>query len=167
MRARGFTLFEFLVVVCLIAVLASVAAHKLFGVQVEAERAAVDMVLGNVRSAIGMKVAQEFAKDPALRVAALDGTNPMGLMFEPPAGYVGERTVAGSGALRRGEWAYDPAQKVLVYRVRNSGELDGGRRHADGEVDLRFRLSVLRERGTGPIYGVRLVELEPFAWKRQ
>ena len=56
--ARGFTLLELVVVICLVAILFTVAANRLWGLQVLAEQAAMDTVVGNLRSALGMKVAE-------------------------------------------------------------------------------------------------------------
>jgi general secretion pathway protein G len=162
----GFTLLELVVVVCLVAILFTVAANRLWYLQIAAEQAAMDMVLGNLRSALGMEVAQSFARGNQAGLRALEGSNPMRLLAETPENYLGE--IAGEPA-RRGSWRFRPADGVLVYRVKNEAYFRG----AGGGLEARFRLRLVYEdknrngrfdSGRDDVLGVRLVALEPYAW---
>lgn len=163
---RGFSLFELVVVVCLIAILFTVAADRLWQLQVSAEKAAMDSVVGTLRSALGMKVAQLFVRNDAAGLQALQGSNPMALLAETPGNYLAEQPAGGSP---RGSWYYDAVSRELVYRVKNEAYFRG----PDGRPEARFRVRVTyddRNRngrfdaGREGITGVRLTEVGQYAW---
>lgn len=168
---RGFTLLELVVVICLVAVLFTVAVNRLWQLQVAAEQAALDTMLGNLRSALGMKVAMLVVKGDTNGLRALQGSNPMTLMAQTPDSYLGERTAADPASITRGSWYFHTGSKMLVYRVRNEGNFQGG---ASGAHQARFVVQVMyqdRNRngrfdsGQDFIYGVRLTAVEPYRWK--
>jgi general secretion pathway protein G len=165
-RGRGFTLLELVVVICLIAILFTVAANRLWHVQVAAEQAAMDMMLGNLRSALGIKVAELFTRGDLAGLRALEGSNPMRLMAETPENYLGE--LSGEPG-RRGSWRFSPRDGVLIYRARNEAYFQG----TGGGPEARFRVRVLYEDrnrngrfdpGRDSINGVRLAALGPYRW---
>jgi len=167
--ARGFTLLELVVVICLVAILFTVAANRLWHVQVAAEQAAMDMMLGNLRSALGIKVAELFTRGDLAGLRALEGSNPMRLMAETPENYLGE--IAGEPE-RRGGWRFSLRDGVLIYRAKNEAYFQG----AGGGPEARFRVRVLYEDrnrngrydpGRDSINGVRLAALEPYRWKSE
>jgi len=158
------------VVICLIAVLFTVAANRLWQLQVAAEQAALDTMLGNLRSALGMKVAMLVVKGDTTGLRALQGSNPMTLMAQTPDSYLGERTAADPASIARGSWYFHTGSKMLVYRVKNEGYFQGG---APGAHQARFAVQVMyqdRNRngrfdsGQDFIYGVRLAAVEPYTW---
>jgi prepilin-type N-terminal cleavage/methylation domain-containing protein len=164
--ARGFTLFELVVVICLVAILFAVAANRLWHVQIAAEQAAMDVVLGNLRSALGIKVAELYARGDLAGLRALEGSNPMRLMAETPENYLGE--VAG-GPGQRGSWRFSPSDGVLIYRARNEAHFQG----TGSGPEARFRVRLVYEDqnrnrrfdpGRDSINGVRLAALEPYRW---
>lgn len=153
-------------VICLVAILFTVAANRLWGLQVLAEQTAMDTVIGNLRSALGMKVAELFTKGDMAGLRALEGSNPMALLAQTPENYLGEQ--AGQAA-RRGSWIYRPGDRMLVYRVKNEASFRG----ADGRLEARFRVrAVFDDRNRNgrfdpardAVNGVRLVAIEPYAW---
>ena len=164
--ARGFTLLELVVVVCLVAILFTVAANRLWGLQVLAEQMAMETVIGTLRSALGMKVAKLYARNDWTGLQALEGSNPMLLLAETPNTYRGLDT---GGSAERGSWMYRPGDKMLVYRVKHEGYFRG----AEGRPEARFRVRLVYEeskvhRRSGPdprsIVGVRLAAVEPYSW---
>ena len=76
-HGSGFSLLELVVVIAIISVLLAVAIVKLWPLQVEAERVAMEHVLGSLRSALGIKVADYFVRNDVAGVRTLTDTNPM------------------------------------------------------------------------------------------
>ena len=164
--ARGFTLLELVVVICLVAILFTVAANRLWGLQVLAEQAAMDTVVGNLRSALGMKVAELFTKGDMAGLRALEGSNPMALLAQTPENYLGEQV---GQVTQRGSWIYRPGDRTLVYRAKNEAYFKG---HG-GQPEAHFRVRLVYEDrnrngrfdpGRDAVNGVRLVAVEPYAW---
>lgn len=163
--ARGFTLLELVVVICLVAILFTVAANRLWGLQVLAEQAAMDTVVGNLRSALGMKVAELYVRGDTAGVRALEGSNPMNLLAETPGNYQGES----AGVTEPGSWVFR-SDGTLIYRVKNEAYFEG----PGGQPEVRFRVRLSFEdrnrngrfdAGRDYITGVRLVVLTPYRWK--
>src|SRR5688572_21744848 len=102
---QGFSFLEFIVVVAMISVLVGVAVSR-FSLQVDAERAAMEHIVGTLRSAIGIKVADYLAKGNLSALRTLEKSNPMDRLAEVPKNYVGEvddaRTV-----VEEGKWYFD------------------------------------------------------------
>lgn len=131
---------------------------KLWAWQVEAERVAMESVLGAMRSALGMKVASCLARDDRAGVRALIGTNPMKNLAEPPKNYLGVRD--NRADIAGGNWYFDIDAKALVYRVRHAERFIGS------NAEARFRIEAVTEggHGAGVIQGVRLAAVEPYRW---
>ena len=87
---QGFSLFEFVVVICLIGILLAVAITRLLPYLDEAERVAVLTLEGQIRNTLVMAAAQRIARGQSASISALNGSNPMDLMLEVPGNYVGE-----------------------------------------------------------------------------
>jgi MSHA pilin protein MshA len=166
--SRGFTLLELIIVIIIIALLLKVAIDKMLGYMVDAERVAVQGVVGGLRSAMTIEVAYRIMKDQTASLADLIGTNPMRLAAEVPSNYMGE--IAG-GAGAPGHWHYDSAAHVLVYRVRNAGNFVS----EDGGDSARFRIEpVYDDRNGNGVYdrevdtlrGLRLAPLARYRWQK-
>jgi general secretion pathway protein G len=164
-HSRGFSLLELAVVVSIIAVLATVALARLWALQVDAERVAMEQVLGILRSAIGMKVAESVVRNRVASIADLEGSNPMDLLAETPGNYLGVLNGANPASIDRGNWYFDATDRVLVYRVRNEANFTSA---LGAPARARFMVRVVRgvpERGRPAlIEGVRLAPLESYKW---
>jgi len=165
----GFSILELTVVLIVIAVLAAIAISKLFPIQVDAERASVENVIGGLRSAIGIKVASYIAKDDVADVRRLVGSNPMDLLSEPPRNYLGTVSAAEMSGVPTGEWYFDIRAGVLAYRVVNAGYFRGG---SGPPAEARFAVApVYEDRNHNGrfdagdmIQGVRLEAVQPYSW---
>lgn len=166
----GFSLIELVVVIILIAVLYAVAADRLIVMRAQAERSHVETTLGALRSALGVRVAATLARGSPRDLAALAGTNPVELLAEAPEGYRGEFFGPDPAAFEGGQWYFDRRDGVLVYRVRFAEYFRGA---APGPARVRFAIEpVYTDRnGNGrydpaadEIHGLRLREVEPYAW---
>lgn len=76
-RIKGFSLFELVVVLTIIGVLIAIAIDKLPAWQEQAERAAMQNVVGSLNSALGIKLASYLLGNDLAGVRALQGSNPM------------------------------------------------------------------------------------------
>ena len=163
----GFTLVELTVALLVIAILAAVALHKLWSFQAEAERTALENMVGGLRSALGMNVASYIAKDDLRGAQVLAGSNPMDLLSESPKNYRG--AVDGEPAVADGEWYFDRKRGELAYRVRNADVFRGG---SGPPAEARFAIRpVYEDRNRNgrldagdSFYGVRLEALTPYRW---
>ena len=169
-NVAGFSLLELVVVICIISVLLVLAITRLWALQVEAEKVAMEQVLGNLRSAIGMKVADFLVRNDMAGVRSLTGSNPMDRLSEVPSNYRGALNGANPDTIAAGSWYFDVPAKVLVYRVRNQDYFRGG---IGQPAQVRFVIRVVyEERGRrtngetskNEIAGAMLVALDPYEW---
>ena len=107
---RGFTLYEFAIVVAITAALSTVLLHRLDGYRRAAEDVAARQTVAALRTALQV----EAARHPDA-VATLAGQNPMRLLARPPADYLGEFALSEQGRVARNGWVFDPRDKILVY----------------------------------------------------
>lgn len=92
--------------------------------QGEAERAAVQMTVANIRSALEIKVAQ--AKLPGSRadLTFLTEENPLNLLKVKPANYAGELYHPHEDDIGKGNWCFDRADKTLIYLLNNENSFE-------------------------------------------
>lgn len=167
---RGFSLLELAVVTVVISILFVIAANKLLDNRVAAERTSMESIIGTLRSALNIKVASYLAKDNIAGLVTLEGTNPMNALSELPRNYRGELDAPDPRGVEGGSWYYDKHDKTLVYRVDNSEYFSGG---LSNPARARFAVRLVYqdlnrngrfERGVDKVDGVRLAELESYAW---
>lgn len=172
-RCDGFSLLELVVVVVLIAFLMVIAIARLLALQAEAERVAMETVLGTLRSALGMKVAESIVRHQLSGLAAFEASNPMDQLAELPTNYLGEIERPDPNRLEDGTWYFDRSDRTLVYLVRNKAHFSGG---AANPPRARFAIRLLYgdknrngrfDAGVDSVEGLRLGPVEPYKWLRQ
>jgi general secretion pathway protein G len=114
-KKRGFTLYEFAIVVAITAALSTVLLHRLDGYRRAAEEAAAHQTVAALRTALKAEVTRALAEGRVDRLAALAQQNPMRLLARPPADYLGEFALSGQGNVARHGWVFNPRDKTLVY----------------------------------------------------
>lgn len=169
---HGFSLLELVVVVVIVSLLVVIVIARLLALQVHAERVAMETVLGTLRSAIGMAVAESIVRRDLQGLQALEASNPMDRLAELPSNYLGELDDPDPDSLEDGHWYFDKAAGELVYLVRNKEYFSGGDANpprARFAVRLVYRDNDGNgqfDSGVDSIEGLRLAPLEPYKWVR-
>ena len=159
-RNRGFSLLELVVVVCAIALLATLALERFWAMRVDAERVAMEQVVGTLRSALGIKVANYLANGDLKAMKTLEGSNPMDRLSEVPENYLGALADPDPASVKGGHWYFDLTAQRLVYRVRHEDHFSGG---ASSPARAQFAVKLVYGE-TNRVEGVRLAVLEPYTW---
>ena len=135
-KARGFTLLEFVIVIVLISFLGIIVLNKYWEWRDVAEQTAVDVVIGNLKSALGMEVARRALRNETHLVPKLTRRNPMGLLAQQPNNYRGEYTEPFS---EPETWHYDKVKRELVYNYRSQNTEPGKQK----PVQIRYRIKLV------------------------
>lgn len=167
---QGFTLLELVVVIILISVLGVIALSRYEQWRSAAEQAAIATMIGHLRSALGLEVAQQALNGGLQILPRLQGKNPMKLLAQLPYNYQGELVSTDPKAQTPGTWYYDPEQRILVYNI-HYFERDKAARAQPSR--LRFRIQLIYadnnqnqrfDRRTDSIAGLDLVSLDNYRW---
>ena len=117
-QQEGFSLLELVVVIIIISVLLAIAIDRLMKLQVVAERAAMETVIGHLQSAIGLTISEHIAKDRIPELNNYIDSNPMALLADTPVNYLGSFPGKPKN-METGSWWYDTNSRTLVYHVGN------------------------------------------------
>lgn len=162
-RAAGFTLLELIVVICVVAVLMSVALERLLRYQELAERAAMEQMAGTLRSAMHLRAAAYIATQRIERIASLATGNPFDWLAEKPANYAGARFDPAPGEVDPGNWYYDRKGGIVVYLPRSTRYFVAA---PDGRKWVRYRVVYAEERlapagAATPLREITSLAIEP------
>ena len=103
--------------VAAVAVLAGVALNRLLPLVGRAQRVAFLQVQNELKSALLLEAAERITRGESHTLPDLAAQNPMALLLEPPANYVGAVRRVDDGAVPRASWYYDERQGRFAYRV--------------------------------------------------
>jgi prepilin-type N-terminal cleavage/methylation domain-containing protein len=117
LRQRGFTLIELVVVVVIVAIMTGFALDRLLPLIGRAERAAFVRVQSQLRSALLLEAAEKLTRGESARLSELAGVNPMSLLLEAPANYLGSLAQHPDEPATRASWYYDERSRRLIYFV--------------------------------------------------
>ncbi|MES2126214.1 MAG: type II secretion system protein [Pseudomonadota bacterium] len=136
--ARGFTLFEMAVALAIIGILAGTLLSRVLYYQEQAELTAVEQVAGAVRSALTLRAAKLYMHNDEANLRKIVSQNPMNLLAQKPANYLGEYYSPQIKEMPTGNWYFDPGKQVLVYLLNN------GKTLREGEPNvLKFKVKLL------------------------
>lgn len=182
-RQKGFTLFEMVVVICLIVMLYTLAQQRVSEMPAAAERASFHAVLAQLKAGVNLAMLGSLSRGDWGRLQSMEGANPMEFLLETPANYRGELEASMDLAvLPRASWYYVRSSGELLYlvgeaNVPNVSVLIGGRPVNMGQL----RLKVMRARGgqnnrtlaavggqgasAGRWQGLLLIPVMPYEWE--
>jgi prepilin-type N-terminal cleavage/methylation domain-containing protein len=115
--ARGVTLIELVVVVIAVGILAGAALERLLPLIGRAQRVAFLQVRSELQSALFLQAAEHVVRGESARIAELADANPMTLLLQPPANYLGAIAWSDPDEIPAHSWYYDTQRSRLVYRV--------------------------------------------------
>ena len=112
---RGARLLELIIVLIIVGIVSAGLFERTLLIQMEAEKTSVTQIVGRLRAAVRMRVAEHVIKGRSDRLAALVGCNPMNFLAEKPANYVGELDAAPMDGRDSPVWYFDRIRRILVY----------------------------------------------------
>ena len=149
----GFSLFELVVFIIAVAIIYAYAANRFGGFPGQAERANFLAVTTQIQSAVNMEMMFGVGVGRISSPQRLEGANPMELLLEPPANYLGAFDAVDTSRLERRTWYFDRRRGELVYLANDPRGLlliSNGREVPTNEI--RFRLMAdysMHDEGTG------------------
>lgn len=155
-HSGGYTLLELVTVIILVMVLMTVAITRFLPLRGDAEASHIQTTLGGLRSALGLETTRRLLDSGPTAVIALENSNPILLLEERPASYIGEASA--NPDIEPGQWFFDPEKKALYYRVRYPQYLV---REGERPVYLAWRIHITFDNSGEQL---RHVRLSP--WKR-
>jgi general secretion pathway protein G len=167
-RQAGFTLFELIVVVCIVAVMATLLLNRLRLYEEAAEKAAMQQTAAAIKSALQMRVASYMISGRDNEIENLRKENPVSWLQEKPADYAGEFYADAYARARPGSWYFDLTRGELIYVLNLA---DNFRPGPDGRKWVRYRVSIEYEnaaaQGAPPrkvLSGVSFAPVRTYVW---
>jgi len=141
----GFTVFELVVSLTLIAVFVAGLLATLLYYEELAEKTVVDLTIRNIRSGLRLELARQITAGGIPDVAGLAASNPVAWLETFPQGYRGEIRSGAAADLEKGGWYFDAQRRELVYVPRLSFHFQ---MPAGGAPRIGWRLQ-MRSAGAG------------------
>lgn len=164
----GFTLFELVVVVCIVAVMAGILFNRLRVYEEAAEKAAMQQTAVAIKSALQMRVAAYMIGGRDKEIENLRNENPVGWLQEQPANYAGEFYADAYARVRPGSWYFDLTRREFVYVINLGDNFTPG---PDARKWVRYRVRIgydaVPEKDAPPrkvLSAVNFVPVQPYVW---
>ena len=135
----GFTLFELIVVIVIISVLAATFLKRVLYYQEQAEKTAMIEVAGAIQTALILQYGHLLANGRESEVSALAAENPMIWLARKPGNYAGEFFAPTPASVHSGSWVFDLKSRELIYIPALTGYVTSGK---DGNKWIRYRVSL-------------------------
>lgn len=119
----GFSLFELVVYILVVAIVFSVAARRFQDFPGEAERANFLAINGQLKAAVNLQMMNAIARGEWQQLGPLENSNPMALMLETPSNYIGEFNLVDEASMPRRTWYFDSFNGQLVYLANDTRQL--------------------------------------------
>ncbi len=165
---RGFTLYELIVVICIIALAAGLLLNRMRFYQEAAEKTAMQQTAAAIKSALQMRVAAYMIDGRDSEIEQLRTEDPIRWLQEPPTDFAGEFYADAYTRVRPGSWYFDLSRRELVYVINLGNNFKPG---LDGRKWVRYRVRIEYEelpQKEGPAHralsAVSLVPVEPYVW---
>lgn len=159
-------------VIVIVAFMVTIAIARLMALYADAERVSMETVAGTLRSALGMKVAESIVRHELATLPAMEGSNPMDRLAEPPKNYLGAFDKPDPAQLEDGNWYFDKGEGTVVYLVRSTSRFAGG---LPNPPRARFKVRLVYkdtngngkyDAGVDAAEGLRLSAVEPYQWTK-
>lgn len=169
-KARGFSLVELLVVVVAIGILAGALLDRVLPLIGRAQRTAFMQVKVDLQTALLLAAAERITRGESATLPELANANPMTLLLNPPANYLGAFAFPEDRNLPPASWYFDEHTRHLVYRVGRYTRFHalGG---PPGRVELATEFVYADRDGDGifeavrdEFEGLRLTPVHAFEW---
>jgi len=167
---KGFSFLELVLVIIIIGLLLIVAIEKLLILKVEAERTAMETILGNLRSAISLQVADHITKGKVAELAKAHKTNPMVWLSVRPDNYIGVLDEPDPTDIKPYTWYFDKYNNELVYKVGNADYFESKSKDVK-RARFKLKLDYTDADNNGryspqldEIHGLTLNSVEPYTW---
>lgn len=145
-RQAGFSLFELIVVICIVALLAGLLLNRLQFYQEAAEKAVMQQTAAAIKSALQMRVASYMIAGRDNEIDKLRNENPVNFLQEKPDNYAGEFRGDAYLKVTPGSWYFDSASLEFVYTVQRADNFKPG---PDGRKWIRYRVRIVYEDVSG------------------
>jgi prepilin-type N-terminal cleavage/methylation domain-containing protein len=168
-RQHGFTLIELVVVIIIISGLLYFAFARLLKLEVQAERAALQQVIGILNSAIAMTISKHIADGDIPSLRNYIDSNPMDLLAQTPPNYLGSFEGAPPQPGKGAYWYFDRHRHSLVY-VTGSPEYFSSEGPENDRTGFKLVAVYDDNRGNKPVValaGLRLAATAPYHWHNE
>ncbi len=167
--SRGFTLFELVIVISIVAVLAGLFLSRVSYYQEQAEKAAMQQVVGAIQSALVMRYGALVARGAAneRELAALTADNPMNWLQQKPPNYSGEYYDPTPKAVAPGNWLFDLKSRNLIYVADHAEDFTADK---SGNKWIRFHVKLAYDQAVGRPESIKELTAtlfeptEPYHW---
>ena len=168
-ESLGFSLLELVIVVIIVAILATFSLDRLFWYQGQAEKSNMEYTATMIKSGLWMGAASLMMADRNAEIPALAQRNPINLLAQKPDNYLGEFDGTNIAGLKRGNWFYDTTKQQVVYIV--------GQRHhfvpaVANDFTVKYTAKILygeieikQGHKTTYIAGITLVPISHYVWQ--
>jgi len=135
----GFTLFELIVVVCIVSVMGFILLDRLQVYKEGAEKAVMQQTAAAIKSALQMRVASYMIHGREDEIENLRTQNPVNWLQERPDNYAGEFYADAYARVRPGSWYFDLARREFIYVVALGNHFKPG---PDGRKWVRYHVTI-------------------------
>lgn len=167
-RNAGFTLFELIVVICIVALMAGILFNRLQLYAEAAEKAAMQQTAAAIKSALQMRVASYMTSARDNEIDRLSTQNPVSWLQENPANYAGEFYADAYARVPPGSWYFDLTRREFIYVLNHGTNFKPG---PDGRKWVRYRVRIgyeeMPEREGPPrkvLSAVSFAPVQPYVW---
>jgi general secretion pathway protein G len=168
LRARGFTLVELMVVICIVGVLFGIAIDRLLRFQELGERTVMEQNIAAINVALTMKFASLVASGRGPAIEKEVGANPVDLLARPPENYLGALFAPAPDTLPARSWYFDRQSGDLVYMPGRTRYLS---EPADAVNGLRFQVVLYgaspRDEAVAEIRQAFIRPRQPYRWSME
>lgn len=163
---KGFTLFELIIVIIIVSVLGVVLLDRFWRYQEQAEKVAMEQLVGTIKSALSIQVAGLLGKGQVESLPQLAKENPINWLTEKPGNYLGEYFAPTAAQIQAGNWYFDLKDRELVYLPQRTEHFKAG---SGARKWIRYKLDLVYNRGGAPgeapeVGGIVLRLTTPYTW---